>query len=615
MFTVKIQKMDGYAVVPRELVDITDRIFRDSLTRFSERIEAGRFSFTANDIRIKMINFDNLIYPEQTIPRGWLYNSFFTYVYLDGVEIFRGITSYSDVSFSDAPLTEVEWTAYSWLRRLREYEIEEWEAPVSLSALYSELEELIHLTPGTPHFEPSDIDLTGVLDITFGVEVGQSEPPDFVYDDLWRDPKSGRFFAVRWNELSQMVEFYEVKGNRHTLKRSWYVVSAAERVDHHDSTRFLRAVIGEGLCCIVSAYNYKDLLGHSHNVKTAYTFNVDEVVVDETPLTLYRHTIAADIDRYIVKNDPELGPIRIGNAGEVVRYAGGRVYVFVEITGGIRVIKKTVSGGAVGVYDITENVPENIYAIDVPYANKVVWYDRIGGGGRWFWIKWDMSGGFSGTVNTGDVITMTAPYYQVSRLYPVAHEDDYYCGKYHYYLWINNLGESFIEWWINDPIFIILSSMTYKNVTLEDILIDLAQFFNGVFFTRNGIVYIVNRGDSRGETTISTDYILNANYSRDLRDDSQVEPRLRIKAQGASDDEDDQYSIRTLMGTLRTYYRASIRWIRRGFVIPAEIGKDIGLGAKVTIAETGESGVVVQREITDESKGKMAKLVIEIRNT
>jgi len=613
-----IQIIGGYLRPPNELIDITDRISENSLKSFSEQMENGRFAFTASDVNIEITNFDDFLYVPVSLPTTFLTHGFNTYIFWEDVEQFRGVSYFGDVSFDDIKKTAT-FKTISWLKRLRDLTLTDWQAPTTLTALYSEIDERIQGVSGSPSFEPSDIDLTGVLEFEFGVEIGDSDPESgFVYEDVWRDHRNGKFFAIRRD--GENISFYQIQGNEHTLKATFPIdLDAVDYVDVRIITvfyvKFIRAVASDDISGVTVKYTIR-------RPSVADQVRVKNIIFlqDGEDLHPTYYSAVDQNERYAITSGALFtAPTIFGNVGEIVRSDGFNLFIFSEITDGIRIEKKTRTGVLIGTYDIAENIPFDINSIDVSSLNTISWYDFKTDDGRWYWIRWESMSDFSGVVNIGDGVNIAnVPIAQEYHIYPLSYAEDIYCGKFSYCLWREDLGGGAIvydEWWTDDPIFIILSAMVYKETTLEDIITDLTQFFNGQFFVKDGTVFIINRGKSRGEFTVSTDWIEKSNFDRTLREEIEKKPFLDIRANKASDDKDNLYSTRTLMGTLRNYYKTANRWVKRTLTIPLTVAKDIRLGSKVTITETGDSGVVIERGINVENKGKMASLTIETEIT
>ncbi len=589
MLSVKIQRLQlkyrsGDPLPP--LIEITDRIAIDGIKSIEERMETGRFALTASDVELSMVNFDNMIDGE------YVDDGLITYIYWQGSEIFRGISYFEDFSFEDAPMRYVNWTAYSWIKRLRREMISSWKSPMNISAMLDDVSAMIGSVKGRPSFGSSYFDLTGVIDMDFDLELGDERPLDgWNYNDVWRDPVTGAFYALKYNADSERIELYIPQGEgSHELIKSWAVTAIGMTIDRVERLSFIRSILSPNhIIAVYFQYRYVDESGRYHTTAKAALTDIDDLAFDYWafvplhPERLYVTGLSTPVD-----------------AGSPVISDGQHIYtVEGEEGGSIYLTKRTASGAAIGRADLSPQ-PEGISAIDAPHRDTIVYHD----GSRWHWFRWEGSG--EGTIKTGHAL----PEREYMRIYPTAHEDDALCGRYHYYIWRDLPGIADLdEWTTNDPVFILLSAMEYEDTSLEDILIDIAQLWNGQVFLRGDQLHIVNRGKHRGEAAISEDYIENDGYDRTLIGEGQ--PFLSLHSKGISKGERAAY--RTLPATLERFYKQEGNWMERTLRIPLSIGREIGLGFRVIVGGTGEQGIVIARELGFSKDGQMAELTIERR--
>ncbi len=618
--TVRIQQLkvkyrDGEGVEP--MVDITDRIPVDQVRSLTERIESGRFAFSASDINIDgAANHDSFIEPDSDyVNVGTL-----TYIYWDGEELFRGISTYNDFSFSDAPVRTVSWQSYDWIKRLRDTSITDWEAPTTLSELETEIKRLIGTqVDGIPRFEDTVLEFTGFSSFNFNIMLGDEDSVDgFKYHDVWRDPKTGKIFSMRFNSALGAYggfEIYRLRGRRHELIKNWEIYIGVAGV----SVRILEYGFIRPICTgseLMAVYFTAEF-----STRTSREYVRRILIMDPTDTaTEGVYWSASSIENLYITG---AGTSNIVDAGCSVCSDGQ--YIYLRKTGSdgtIYLEKRTQSGAYIGRAELTPQ-PESISDIDTPHLNTVVYHDGI----RWYWFRWNEMADFAGTIHTGDAL----PELHFVSIYPTGYAEDQYNGKYYYYYWqdvsaflvftpygacdpaLVDTDSIINEWWINDPMFIILSAMQYDEVTLESLLIDIAQFFNGFFIHRNGTIYLYNRGSYANTVEVSAEYIQNSNYERNLKDDSQSEPYLQLKAKGVSDDSENPYNPHTLAGALRNYYRTldQHKWIVRKVVLPLETAKSIRLGDRIRVRETGEAGMVIKRRLNLDAAGKMGEIEFE----
>lgn len=627
--------------------NITDRIPMGTIKDLSEKMESGRFAFVANDITISDIaNNDGLFFPEMVYCTAGSY----LYIHYDGNEIYRGYASYIDFTFKDANPKTVDIHTYNWLNLLKEQKTTNFQMErYTLDWYQSKIDNLLDLTTARPFLTmPDKPNIEGIENIVFDAYIGTPDTQEnaktqpYVWD-LWQSPITKRIFMLgvdpkgTWNDPDK-ISLYEVICNK--------FVHIADFLPGGSKTLRSRcAILRNNLSSNYVGVSFR--AGQDAATTSTEHYSVEVSLVKGYPTekgTLGGAFYTASPDVY-VRNTTTAYQMAVSSSGvlyQLVRPVDGcDGHNFYNLS----------YDGTTGLW--TATIVDTGYvspafaaysksAIYFPHEGTIVYYERPNTTWKWFRTA-------IGTINTGAALPTRSSYYVEywimsyrtgmprpmymldGFLLPSGYAEDYLTGQFStwfsdmpFYIadpegsgdWVHavdyGIGTVYKS---SDPLFLAFSGFRYGDdeVSIEDLLMDFAQAFNCYLFTREGVLYLFERSHYADSYTFSKDYIDREGYERELSDESLEEPNLSFTTENLTDDEKHKFSKYTFCGALRIAYRDafSVKWVKRSLAVPLPKGYACGLGDRITVTETGESGTVIERRL-DFDKG-MAEFKYEVK--
>ena len=684
MITVKLQQ-NLFPELSAYMVDITERIAKKEITALEERIENDRFSFRANDIDIKGINnSDGFIEVAFSVTQltdvqeiatygdeyyynypkyGYTFRGAIVYIYWKGIEFYRGYSRPDDISISPVNPKTVDIRSFNWLKRLEEFELDNFDGKADVNLLLEQIEETFttdfsRLQPmfSTIHkdLDPLEFDATvemGTLDripdkvLSESYEVFSEEGSDLVssikdlaktqYQDIWVDPRTNRAYGVRFSNDRRNIELYRIRGQYEYLLKSWrfarsdsdftYIADAKPKSKIH----FIRSIIDDHDSNIAIVVNAEVTALTDEFPLIAIEQYVEFYILDERLDRMYRERGASDIDT-VRHNILVLNNSILEKSYPII--CDGDSYYELIILDGSTVINQysrhgilTGVGGVVGSF---ENINFN-----APTKNRVVFYRTLASTETWKILNFDT---FTPVYSEGALLptalTSNADSNELMTVYPIGYVDDAYNGKYAYFLVEQEYSLDFIldlplidetdieykfifnSWQINDMIWVALSSIYYDStVSLMEILLDLCQVTNGVVSTSDGILNIYSRLKYVETHTLSQDYMKRNNYSYNLNNTDNDRIKLSFATECLQNPPEIKFSNKVFTDLLKKYYNKEYTKLFKVWTleIPLEIGLNINLSDKIIIQETGDFGVVIEKETSFQSGERMVKLTVE----
>ena len=594
---------------------------------------------------------------------GLVYYGMTTVILYNDVEIYRGNSQFQDFDFDGVNRT-ISVSTFTWHKELKKYKIDDVpEFEFNLRAFFGQI--LNKLRSSGAKFDSFDYNLSGILDIPFntelkqlpfssdityynltpGVIIGETDWADIVdddsdndddtdidftnytpfgsrawngYVDAWQDPRNSKIYGLRvdLNESNIDIYVYLLYGNGHQkVYQILELLGGNATIDSIFYAKFIPNVIGSnGHIGLFLGYEWIDNSGRSNSAYRVITLKPNS---EDSYLTSYLDR-TSDYNNVVIKNDGLVFDFSLERDIYTIKADGKYYYKLKSIDPGIVSAKRYNSSGA---YIDTRNIVETANTEDVyfPFINTITVRGRL----YWYTGSWtDLA------LTLGNIIPVDFPV-RKEFIVPTGYKDRYYNGKScffppYFYEGANTLLSNFVDygsypynyekgsfWVINDVFYLVVAGLNYQSeLTYEDLFCDIAQLFNSIYVINKGIIYFLDRDDYSDEYTISEDYIQRKNYDRTLIDNSES-PVLNVKA-NYYDKSDDPYGKYFLLGLIRNYYLTLIgRFVQIKMIIPLEIGKNLKLSDQITINETSESGVLIEKNTNFQSGNRMCELVIE----
>ena len=642
--------VDGGAVyspylgsLPSTSLDITERVDIKGLDKYSEQMENNRFGWDASDVTLKIHNFDDLFtpgtfkidttdfievydyytsahtpHPAIDYVSGWLVK-----VFWEDSEVFRGVAvGLNNAKFDGTYPKMVDVHFYSYIDVIRNATavMDEdgnvsdgsYNAPMSLAQFQDEVGLLVDYNGGYVDWRSREtidlsFDMSGIAEFDYTIKFSDTK-----FYDIWQNPIDKRVFALYAGD-GVTVNVGEVRANSLELMFSFDYYSGATRF-----IRFIRANVCSETFGIIrrNSERHKEMWTFDYDGTEYYNDRITNWnMIGATPLYYETYVYQYYVGYANVSGD--LTPVVFYFAASDtynsrIESDGHSLYRCYD-DGDNKIDKYSIPLSGVSIATFVSsyilNSPRPVDWTHIYITGTDIITYRANYGGRIFLYK--ILYGAAGAIQAKEsVLSSLFPLAgAVYRVYPTYYGtfDDSGRGEmYKTDVTSNEISETFS---VNDPLFVALSSMFYDSPTIEDILSDIAQFFNAVLFTRENIIYLVQKDTYMDSHTISTSWMGDKTYSKSIIDDRKTTPKISLKAKGALDS-NDKYDTNTVVGNLRVFYRDQLQDIFRVVtcVIPTVKALEYKIGDEITIHETGESGVLIKRDMGFSPNGRMTEL-------
>ena len=606
------------------LVDVTDRLTPSSLRNIEERVEQGRFASCANDLDFEFVNFDGYFDEANA-------NNFPGYclrVYIDGEEQYRGDAYFQDISFERGRDKTVKIRSYTWLKRLRETNLD---SPTFfgnvddiLADLWVEINPAVNLSPP---FDGIEYELEGIELTEANLLIGS-------FADLWWDSRTQSWWGVRYSTRRDGtdgvldVDLFKIysRTNR-VLVASWSIShseydllgNALEPQLSLSSASFVRSVISTDYIAVYSVLGFGTTVANRRYKRTITVIYISGSMILDSDISDVEIGSATPVENVLLLEDGTLREFMMPV------WSDGKYYYLAEhdsaspdditlkryTSAGVYLAEYTLAGVHLAATDSAWR------SIHTPSENLIIWRQAVplplsGVSAPWHWIKVNGTTHVIDSSGIGDVYDWAAGISPtLTNHFPIGYTDGDNTGKYSYW----KRGG---QWWTNDVRFTFTIQLNYDgDVSIEQILLDICQLCNGYLYVYNGTIYLYSRGFGRSEHIISEAWINSERYPVELIDSTRSEPVLSIKSSGFTDNSEDPYDNTTVLGVLRRYYRDELqkRWNRKRLTIPTQVALAMHLGDFVTITETAEKGVILLRDLGLERGNRLSELEIEYEIT